>query len=378
MSTPPEVAELARLVAFPTISDRPVTGIAAHLADRFDRLGLRVRLVDTGRPGKVDVVATAGPAGTDGLVLSGHLDVVPVDGQPWTSDPFTLTVAGDRLVGRGTADMKGFLAATITALEAIDLRALRRQLVLLWTCDEEIGCLGAAALADAWDRDADPLPRACVVGEPTGMAVMRMHPGHVTLTITVGGEAAHSSRPDLGRNAIVRAAEVVAELDVLARDLRDEADPSIPLPAPFVPLNVGTIHGGTAINIVPDHCAIEVGYRPLPGMDATAVFERLRARLTARFGDVDVHAHLGVVVPALSSPGDTPLARWLAPHARPGPEAVPFATDAGHLARMGTTPLVFGPGSIDVAHKADEYLSARDLRRAVDVLDALIRARCLA
>lgn len=378
MQVRPIVEELARLVAYPTVSDAPVTKLVGHLADRWSRLGLQVRQVPSTRPGKVDLVGTAGPAGTDGLVLSGHMDVVPVEGQPWTSDPFTLTPRGDRLIGRGTADMKGFLASVHAALDSLDLRTLRRRLVLIWTCDEEVGCLGSASLRKQWDTLDEPLPSACVVGEPTGMAVMRMHPGHVTLHIEVHGEAAHSSRPTLGRNAIVLAARVVAELDALASELREETDPTVPLPDPFVPLNVGTIHGGSAINVVPDRCVIEVGYRPLPGQQDTAVFDRLRRRLAARFDQAHVHAHLGVVVPSMRTPSDTALARALAPHARPGPEAAPFATDAGHLAAMGTTPLVFGPGSIDVAHKADEHVTVGDLVHAARAMGALIHARCVA
>lgn len=378
MDPRPVLDDLARLVAFPTISDAPIDALAAHLADRWDRLGLQVRVVPSARPGKVDLLGTAGPPGTDGLVLSGHMDVVPVADQPWTSDPFILTTREARAVGRGSADMKGFLACVHAALSEVDLSRLRRRLVLIWTCDEEVGCLGAASLRQQWDTLDEPLPSACVVGEPTGLAPMRMHPGHVTLDIEVRGEAAHSSRPDLGRNAIVLAAAVVAELDGIAAELREQTDPTVPLPAPFVPLNVGTIHGGQAINVVPDRCVVQVGYRPLPGQRDTAVFDLIRRRLAARFGDVHVHAHLGVVVPALRSPADHPLAAWLAPHARPGPEAAPFATDAGHLAAMGTTPVLFGPGSIDVAHKADEYVPIHDLMSAVRTLRALIEHRCVA
>ncbi len=377
-------ADLATLVAFDTTSHLPTTGLCGWLADRLDGLGFSVESVEH-EPGKRSLVARVGPEGTDGLTLSGHLDVVPTEGQPWTSDPFRLSHRGDRLYGRGTADMKGFLAATLAALERVgDLRALRRELVLLWTADEEIGCMGSAAVAAYLAASGRPAPCACLIGEPTDFAVMRMHPGHVHATVACHGRAAHSSRPDLGVNAIDAAAEAMEEVRELAAALRGEARDDLPMDHPWVVLQVSRIRGGGAINIVPDACQLDLGYRPLPGMHAEAVFERLTQRLAHRFGPPDrprvagraVQAHLGAVVPSLCTPPDTELARALAPWARPGPEVAPFATDGGNLARAGMLPLVFGPGSIDVAHQADEHITQPALHRAIDVIEALIGLRC--
>lgn len=348
------------------------------MAARLEDLGFAITLHGGHEAGKVNLVARIGPRGTDGLVLSGHLDVVPVAGQPWTSDPFRLTTEGDRLIARGTSDMKGFLAAVLVALRAFDRAAYRRELVLIWTHDEELGCVGSGHLVDDWDPN-DPLPTACVVGEPTDGHVQRMHAGHVTVHVDVTGRAAHTSRPDLGANAIDAAAEIVLALRRLAATLREErAD--LPLPHPFVPLVVGTIRGGAAVNVVPDAVQLEVGYRPLPGQDAHAVFHRVERAVAAavRGSDCAAVTRLGTVAPSMLTPSGTDLAALLAPHARPGPEAAGYATDGGQLARLGTQPLLYGPGRIDVAHRADEWIDARELLRTVPVVEALVHARCIA
>jgi acetylornithine deacetylase len=357
---------LARLVAYPTVSDTPVTGIAAYLAERAEALGMRVERLDSPMEGKCNLVCSAGPAGTDGLVLSGHMDVVPVNGQPWTGDPFRLRRIGDRLVGRGACDMKAFLAATMEGLARLDLQRLERELVLVFTHDEEVGCLGSRQLVE--QLAGRPLPSLALIGEPTRFSMLRMHPGHAAVRITCHGVAAHSSRPDLGRNAIAGAAKVLARLealaDVWARDVRFAEL----LACPFVVMNVATIHGGSAVNIVPDRCVIEVGFRPLPGMEVDALYEELRDAVT----QVDarhVETELLRVTPSMLTPAGTRLEALLRPHARtPELGAASFATDGGNLQHLGVQTLVFGPGSIEVAHKADEYVPVDELHRAVDVV----------
>jgi acetylornithine deacetylase len=271
--------------------------------------------------------------------------------------------------------MKGFLASTFHALDRIGTAALRRELMLVWTCDEEIGCMGSAAVVDHL-RDR-PVPHACLIGEPTGFVPMRMHPGHAHAHITVTGRAAHSSRPELGANAIVAAARVVAAVEQWGIELA-AARSDIPLASPWVIVNVARIEGGTAINVVPDRAHIEVGFRPLPGMDATTLFRELEQRLASAFepGAIRVVAHLGHVVPSLLTPANVSLISLLAPHKEDGPEAASFATDGGNLARAGMTPVVFGPGSIAVAHQADEHVALADLHRAADVLVDLIGRTC--
>jgi acetylornithine deacetylase len=372
-------AELARLVGFPTVSNRPVTELAAHLAQRAEDVGFRVeRFDDPRQDGKCTVIATAGPPGTDGLTLTGHMDVVPTENQPWTSDPFRVTERDGRWYGRGTADMKGFLVATMAALERIDVHALQREVALVWTHDEEVGCLGSAALVDDWSRQGRTLPRACLVGEPTDFRILRMHPGHVAVEVSVAGRAAHSSRPDLGSNAIEGAARVVVEARALARELAREPADLPEMERPWVAVNVAEIRGGSAINIVPDRCTVRIGYRPLPGMAALEPWERLRARIDALELPEGYESRVLRVTPAMLTERGTDLEALLVPHAH-GPDcgAAGFATDGGNLSRLGLQPLVFGPGSIDVAHKADEYVEIDALVRAVDVIERVVRDRCV-
>lgn len=371
--------DLSRLVAYNTVSNRPNEAMAADLAQRAEDVGMRVELfVDPDEPAKRTVIASAGPEPTpetSGLTITGHLDVVPTEGQPWTSDPFAVRREGDKLIGRGTADMKGFVAATMRSLDTIDLAALTQPLVIVWTHDEEVGCLGSAKLVNAVpDRI---LPQACLVGEPTSFQMLRMHPGHVAGRITLRGAAAHSSRPDLGRNAIEGAAEVIGLVRRLAAELRAEPADLPEMERPWVAVNVATIRGGSAINIVPDHCVVEIGYRPLPGTDPEAVWNRLMMAVAAR-SHLEAEGEILRLTPAMLTSSDSDLVHDLLPFAASHHcGAAGFATDGANLAKLGCAPIVFGPGSIDVAHQADEFVPIGELVRAVEVVSELVRGRCL-
>jgi len=332
---------------------------------------------DPHQDGKHNVVASLGPEGTDGLAVTGHMDVVPTEGQPWTSDPFVLTPRDDRLVGRGSADMKGFIACTLEALRRIPRASLTRELLLLWTYDEEVGCLGSAQLVHAFEDR--PTPSQCLVGEPTDFQILRMHAGHETVRVTSRGLAAHSSRPDLGVNAIEGAAAVVRAVQDWASDLASRPADIPELERPVVAVNVGRIQGGTAINIVPDTCVVELGYRALPGQDARDLFRELKERIDALDGPWELELERLRGIDSLLTQAGTPLEELLLPHAsQPDVGAAGFATDGGNLARLPMSPLVFGPGSINVAHKADEYVTRGALQKGADVVEQMIRARCLA
>ena len=357
---------LADMVAMDTISARPVTAMAARMAELAEAEGFRVERFETGEPGKANVVCTLGPPETDGLVLSGHMDVVPVEGQPWTSDPFALTARGDRLLGRGTADMKGFLAATSVALADLDLAKLSRQLVLVWTCDEETGCSGSRILAEQLADLDRRLPSQALIGEPTDFRMLTQHAGHVGVTICTAGEAAHSSMPWLGANAVNALGRLVVALERLAGELHP------------LPMNAALLQAGEAINIVPDRAALTLGYRPQPGQDVLAVYERIRQVVadTTLPDGTSAEVSLGTVTPSLDSPEGLPLQGLLTPHAcSPETGCAPFATDGGNLTALGVDSIVFGPGSISVAHKADEYVTREALERGVELVrDVVVRA----
>lgn len=371
---------LRQLIGCPTISNRPVDALAAILANRAEDAGGRVESIETA-PGKRNLVARFGPPSPDGLIISGHMDVVPTEGQPWSSDPFRLTARDGQLFGRGTADMKGFIATITAALPALPLAHLRRELVLIWTHDEEVGCLGSQSLAREY---AEPLPRHAWIGEPTGFEMCRMHPGHTTVRIHCTGRAAHSSRPGLGFNAIQLAGRVLTELETLANHWRTERRFEEHLEAPFTVMNIGEIHGGTAVNIVPDQCTIRVGFRPLPGDDSKprvdAIVQCLAAvKRHAQFGGGDVVVETEQTAPALLTQSGSRLERALCGHAaHPAASAAPFATDGGNFQTMGIECMVFGPGAIDVAHKADEHINPADLARCESVAVDLVQQFCIA
>lgn len=378
-----------RLVGFDTVSQRSDEPAAAFVADELDRLGFQVQLqVDVvGGVRKVSVVAALGPPEPDGLILSGHLDIVPFAGQPgWIREPLRLTAEGDRLYGRGTSDMKGFVAACLAAARRLAPDSLARPLVFVFTCDEEIGCLGAERLAPALASllGEVPLPRLCWIGEPTAWRVACAHKGIVQLEVRARGRGGHSSVPEAGVNAIALAARAVAAIGELQAELRAQPDEkwrdAFP-DAPYATFNFGTIAGGTASNVIAEECRLRVSYRPLPGEDALApydaVCERL-ARLDPRdFGSPSLRGEIEVgpafVVPGLRTPRGSALEEALL--AELGETAVggaPFCTDGGRLAVVGIDSLVCGPGELAQAHQPNESIGRAALARTPDVILAVL------
>jgi acetylornithine deacetylase len=373
-------ALLARLVGFDTTSRESNLPLADFLADYLDRPGVRVARNPSADGTKTNLVVAIGPETDDreGLVLSGHMDVVPAEESDWRSDPFTLTEAGDRYVGRGTADMKGFLALAANRVAAADVSALRRPLALLFTYDEEVGTLGARRFTETFAPMAR-LPQHVVIGEPTALRVVRAHKGMVRLRLEFTGRAAHSGYPHLGRSAIEPAARAIVALSMLRRELEAERPPhgdAFP-DVPFVALNVGTVAGGSAANVIPDRCEIHLGIRVLPGMTVDDVAARVQAAVA---GAVEEPFALEPVSesPAMLLDSDAPIHRALCEAVgQRESHSVMFASDAGWLQRAGFVSVLFGPGSIEVAHQSNEFLPVEEFRRAGEVLDGLIHRSCV-
>ncbi len=328
---------------------------------------------------KANLVVAVGPETDDreGLVLSGHMDAVPAVEPEWRSDPFIMTEAGDRYVGRGTADMKGFLALAANRVAAIEPAKLRRPLVLLFTYDEEVGTLGARRFAESYEQAAR-LPRHVVIGEPTGLRVVRAHKGMIRLRVTFLGQAAHSGYPHLGRSAIEPAARAISALAELRRLMESErpagaeAFPEVP----FAALNVGTVGGGSAANVIPDRCELLLGIRLLPGMSAAAMSDRVRVAIERSVSEPFALEDLGES-PAMLLDASAPIHTALREATgQRGEHSVMFATDAGWLQRAGFECVLYGPGSIEVAHKPNEFLPVTEFRQAGEVLDAVIRRSC--
>ena len=381
-----DVALLGRLVAFDSTSRNSNLPLADFLCDYLDRPGVRLRRNASPGGDKANLIVEVGPeaeaeggAGRrPGLVLSGHMDVVPAEEPEWESDPFTLTERGDRWIGRGTCDMKGFLAVAANLACAASGRRLRHPLALLFTYDEEVGTLGARRLVESCP-EARALPASVVIGEPTGLRVVRAHKGHLTMRLTLHGRSAHSGYPHLGVNAIEPAGEVIAALARLRRELAAEGGPHAELfpEVPFVPLNVGTVRGGTAINVVPDRCTIELGVRALPGIDSQRLAERVEQAARAAAAPLTLDVEILADSQPLLVAEDAPLLRRLcALMGQREAATVSFATDGGWLQRLGMDCVIFGPGSIDAAHRPNESVPKADLAAVREVLARVIEGCC--
>jgi acetylornithine deacetylase len=374
---------LARLVAFDTDSDKPNLALIDAVCAYLDGWGVPTRRFPNAAGDKAAIFATLGPMVDGGVILSGHTDVVPVTGQSWTSDPFTLRVEGGRAYGRGAVDMKGFAALALALVPDMLAAGLTRPIHLLLSYDEETTCLGAM---DAIARFGDDLPRpaACLVGEPTGLEVADAHKSIVTCLTTVHGREAHSSRPELGANAVSAACDLVAALNRIADRMIDRGDASGRFTPPATTIHVGTIQGGTARNILARECRFHWEYRGLPDLDPAeipALFEEAAAEVTARrlnrygaFGRIETLEE--VAIPGLApDPGSEAERLALRLAGRNRTVAMPYATEAGRFQGAGIPTVVCGPGDIAQAHQPDEFITLDALAAGERFLRRLI-AEC--
>lgn len=314
------------------------------------------------------------------MLLSGHTDVVPVAGQAWTSDPFRLTERTDRLYARGAADMKGFLALVLALVPEIVRPPLKVPLHIAFTHDEETGCFGAPALIRALPEGA-ARPMLAIVGEPTSMQIANAQKGCSFFRTRISGQEGHSSAPDRAVNAIFAAAEIIAKIAEIAGEARARPQRDSGFDPPHTTLSIGTIVGGTAVNIIARDCAFDWDLRNLPQDDAVAMKARIDAfvasdllpRMRAVYPAVSVETETIVNVPPLLPEKDSPaeaLARRLTgAHTT---TTVSFASEAGLYQQAGIPAVVCGPGSIDVAHKPDEFISHAELAAGQDFLDRLL------
>jgi acetylornithine deacetylase len=362
---------LSKLVGFDTTSRESNLGLIEWVESYLDGLGVAHRRVPNDDGTKTNLIATIGPEVEGGAVLSGHTDVVPVDGQPWSSDPFTLVERDGRLYGRGTCDMKGFLALALAAAPGLAAAGLKKPVHLALSYDEETGCLGAPRMIETIRREL-PAPAFVIVGEPTDMVAVNGHKGIATYHVTVTGREAHSSQTQQGVSAVMKAVELMATLNGLSERLERAADPNSPFTPKGATLTIGEVHGGTAHNILARECRFVFDLRCPPPMQPKDVlapfFDQVRAldaeiKVRAPEGGVAVHMHSDV-------PGFAPepngaaeaFARRLAGDNGPA-RAVSFATEAGQFQRAGLSTVICGPGSILQAHQPDEYVEISQLER---------------
>ena len=380
------INRLSRLIAFDTTSRHSNLALIHDCADYLESLGLKPWLSHNADQSKANLFATiaAADGSTEGgLILSGHTDVVPTDGQAWQSDPYRADIREGRLYGRGSTDMKGFIAAVLAAAPAMVQAELKRPLHIALSYDEEIGCLGAPVMiAELQKRGLTP--EHCIVGEPTSMRMVVAHKGIHTFRCAVHGKAAHSSLTPQGVNAIEYAAKLIVFINELAGRLKARHDTDPDYDVPFSTLSVNTIAGGIAGNIVPQLCEFEFDYRNLPHMspaDITAPIEaHIREVLQPQMQAVDAACRIdmrhGENVPAMPEAEAALLHDLITQLVQDSSRLkVAYATEGGQFQQAGIATVICGPGNIEQAHKADEFVELSQLARCDAFLHKLITAQ---
>ncbi|MCE8032679.1 acetylornithine deacetylase [Billgrantia tianxiuensis] len=373
---------LERLVGFATVSRDSNLDLIAYVEGYLDEHGIEHWRVESDDGKKANLLARIGPEVGGGVVLSGHTDVVPVDGQPWSTDPFTLVDKGDgKLYGRGTCDMKGFIACALAELPEWLKRGLDKPIYLALSYDEEVGCIGAPRMIERLMAD-HPRPAAVIVGEPTLMQPVVAHKGATNLRTTVTGRASHSSQIDQGVSAIHVAARLVTRIEDVMSELRAEGRVDEAFNVAHSSLHVGKIAGGTAINIMARECTFEWEIRHLPGDRVEELLGRvndyaaeLEAEMQRRAPETSIVTEaLNLTVPALADDNNAQvldLCRELLGEQPSG--AVAYATEAGQFQRVGLPTVICGPGSIRQAHQPDEYIELEQLAAGTRFMQALGR-----
>lgn len=375
---------LERLVGFDTTSRNSNLDLIQMVRDYLSDHGVTSQLSFDENGRKANLYATIGPEDRGGIVLSGHSDVVPVDGQSWSSDPWKLTPKGDLLYGRGTCDMKGFLAVALARVPKFLSADLQLPIHLCLSFDEEVDCSGVKRLL-AFLETQEVAPRACIIGEPTEMKVITAHKGGVGYRCEVRGLECHSSLAPQGVNAVQAAAQVIAHLDSMARRKASEGPFDPGYDVPHTTLQAGLIEGGTALNIVPAQCSFEFEVRNIPQEDPEVLFNEIRdyasqnvePAMKAVSQDCGIAWQAFCDYPALSLAEDSELVTLVKHCARANSTGkVAFCTEGGFFQKRGIPTIVCGPGSIAQAHKPDEFISRQQLAACEAFLDRLTERLC--
>ena len=373
-------ALLQTLVGFDTTSRESNLQLIAFVRDYLASHGVASELIYNEARTKANLFASIGPVEVPGIVLSGHTDVVPVDGQPWSMPPFELTERDGRLFGRGTADMKGYIACVLALVPALVAATLRRPVHIALSYDEEVGCLGVRSLLSVLaQRPVKPM--LCIIGEPTELKPVLGHKGKLAMRCDVHGAACHSAYAPHGVNAIEHAAELIGELGRIGQRLRDKQDARFD--PPFSTLQTGVIGGGKALNIVPADCRFDFEVRALPGQAPQAVADELRAyaeqQVLPRMQAVSAQSAIRFTelsaYPGLMTDQRSEAAELIAAFC--GSRAfgtVAFGTEGGLFDAVGIPTVVCGPGSMDQGHKPDEFVSVAQLAQCDQMLHSMLNA----
>lgn len=370
-------ALLERLVGFATVSRDSNLELIAFIRDYLAGLGVASELFHNEEGTKANLFATIGPDDRGGVVLSGHTDVVPVEGQAWSVEPFRLTEREGRLYGRGTADMKGFIASVLATVPALLAQPLKLPVHLAFSYDEEVGCLGVRSMLAALAQRPHK-PRLCLIGEPTELKPVLGHKGKLAMRCQVHGAACHSAYAPYGVNAIEYAARLIGKLGEIGDDLARPEYHDERFDPPFSTVQTGVIKGGRALNIVPAECEFDFEVRALPGFEAQVVADRLQdyaetqllPRMRAVSGASDIRLRPLSAYPGLATPADSEAARLVALISGSSDfGTVAFGTEGGLFDQAGIPTVVCGPGSMEQGHKPDEFVSLEQLQGC----DAMLR-----
>lgn len=362
---------LSRLIEFDTTSCNSNLNLIDFTQSYLQQRGIKSELAFDETRQKANLFATiSGPENVPGIVLSGHTDVVPVTDQDWTKAPFNTTIEDNKLYGRGSTDMKGFIAVCLALTEDIQQADLKQPIHFAFSYDEEVGCLGVRTLLEEL-KHREVIPAACIVGEPTLMQTIRAHKGKISQRCHVHGHACHSSRIDEGLNAVEYAAQIITYLHELS--LRIEQDG--PFDEEFTPaytsVHTGPVQGGSVLNIVPEYCTFDFEFRNIPEHDGNKLLQEVKdyaeKSLLPRMKKKNLKAAIRFEelseIPAFSSATDLPLTQLclsLSPYDKAG--KISFGTEAGLFQNLGMQAIVCGPGNIDQAHKPDEYIEISQLQ----------------
>ncbi|MGC1495986.1 MAG: acetylornithine deacetylase [Sulfitobacter sp.] len=370
---------LGDLIAFPTVSTDSNLAIIDYLADRLEQVGAQVTRYHDASGGKANLYATLGPEQAGGILLAGHTDVVPVTDQNWSSDPFVMTTQDGRLYGRGTCDMKGFIAACIALAPQFARAATRRPIHFAFTYDEETGCLGAEDLALHLAKRQDR-PSLAIIGEPTSMRLIEGHKGCCEYSTHFHGREGHGSQPELGVNAVEYGVRYITRLMEMRGELQTRAPAHSAFHPPYSTINVGALHGGVAHNVIPGLASVDWETRPVQAGDLAHVKTTMQAycddvllpQMRSVWADADIVTDtigetVGLEVMAENAARDLVMELTGAN----GTDVVAFGTEAGIFQQLGMAALVCGPGSIAQAHKPDEYLEISQLSACVQMLERL-------
>ncbi len=372
-------AILRDLVAIDSVSSRSNAEIISYLTERCESAGFVTKSfshIDESGAEKINLLALAGDAFTDSpqveLALVGHTDTVPYDRQ-WT-EALRLTEKDGKLFGRGACDTKAFIAAAVTAVESFDLAKIKRPLALIFTADEEIGCLGAKRLASAKPLQA----RYAIVGEPTSLQPVRAGKGYCLAQITVRGHEAHSAYPQLGVSAIFGAARLVERIEKIAAELKNDQRPDFD--PPYTTLNVGLIDGGTAKNVVAGECGFTLEWRSIPGKQSDHVLKLVQqaaADLQKQNQNFACEIDAARADESFETSADSQVVRFLEENSGKTAGTVAFGTEAPSMITLGAEAVVFGPGDIRVAHRTGEFVPVAQLDRCVTILRQAIERFCM-